>query len=1230
MTITAANILLLESERMTDTDDGGGRRTATVIPDGVQGNIFPKVSRADATAGRVNLRKVYGHVDVDTVETYAGAHAIITKPPTNAKISALLFTTRSEFDQRADAQDFVESYVVYGPESRMKLYGRQPVGARAVLIYQRTEETLPEVGEVYCLMHELSDGTILANQYIRVESIAHEVRTFEDEKGPYTYRVVTIGITQPITYAFAGPDTPPRISTEFRTGKVRTTSVADAARYYGAQPLAAAVTAGALSLTVPSIYAPIVPTTLRESALSLAEIGGAVSYEQAGTSFYLSIGGYPADGLYFPAGVYPGSVSAVGNGAAWPASEDGAGTLTFANGAEAAIDYQYGIVQGGSAQGASGGVGWSADHAVQVSQPAHTHETTVTIGNRGTVYSLVLSPIPAPGTLSVDYRALGKWYRLRDETGDGTLSGQEAAWGTGTIDYINGGVVVTLGALPDVDSSVLCSWGSPVHYTQRVGAAVDAHTRMHQRLQLATVPIAAGSLALTFQYSGSPVTLTLSGDTASNANIQANVNPETGAVEIQYVGTLPDAGTTIAAAYSGESEAPSSPQPIIKQWSGDVFGLTALPLGEAVVPGSVRVTLPMIATATGGERTVTYAGAVACYDDGAGNLRVKDNAQLFSNQGYTPVFTGGGGGIAMPSTAVAKVLPDSIVGAINYSTGAVGIATATTCEANIWIPALGVRAGTWQVVTVAAATRTADGSTTHTASASYRPAAATSTAASINQSFTQVAAPLYFDLTTTVGDMVVPGSVVFRIGAAVDGEANRYVDRSGSIVRNVDITTGSGTVCGTINYLTGEVQVTSYPSGSVTGAVSVSSCLTGFGEFSADRVQWRTAGSPVRAGSLYVQAVAEDGTLISGTSDASGNITGALCEGVCNQEFGVAIVRFGNWEVKAGNEGQPWYNADNIDPDDNSRVWKPRLVMPSTLRYSAVVTTNVALDPSLLGLDPVRLPIDGRVPIFRPGGLAVVHHTGAVALPNPAVAGATYSAGRTGLSDIWLVDSGGVRINPALYTYNLSAGTVTMADPLTLTGIGQPLSLRHRISDMVLVSDATIDGRIDIASPLANSYDTSAFISSALMFGDLYARVSHVFDQQTWLDHWLDAVEGLGADAQYNDVLYPLEVLNSGAITERWRVEFTSSTAFRCYGENSGLIATGNTGADFGPVNPLTLEPYFVIRSGGWGSGWGVGQQLRFNTHAAGAPMWMARTILPGAALTADSIDVQLRGDVDA
>ena len=39
MTITSTDIKLLASERMTDTSDGGGRRTSNVIPDGVAGNI---------------------------------------------------------------------------------------------------------------------------------------------------------------------------------------------------------------------------------------------------------------------------------------------------------------------------------------------------------------------------------------------------------------------------------------------------------------------------------------------------------------------------------------------------------------------------------------------------------------------------------------------------------------------------------------------------------------------------------------------------------------------------------------------------------------------------------------------------------------------------------------------------------------------------------------------------------------------------------------------------------------------------------------------------------------------------------------------------------------------------------------------------------------------------------------------------------------------------------------
>ena len=110
---------------------------------------------------------------------------------------------------------------------------------------------------------------------------------------------------------------------------------------------------------------------------------------------------------------------------------------------------------------------------------------------------------------------------------------------------------------------------------------------------------------------------------------------------------------------------------------------------------------------------------------------------------------------------------------------------------------------------------------------------------------------------------------------------------------------------------------------------------------------------------------------------------------------------------------------------------------------------------------------------------------------------------------------------------------------------------------------------------------------------------------------------------------YPIEVLNTGTVSERWRIQFTSSTAFQVIGQNLGVIAIGSTTADLQPINSLTSLPYFTLRKNGWGLGWSVGNQLRFDTVGATAPIWLARTVLPGATLAGDSFDAQLRGDVD-
>ncbi|MDP3519818.1 MAG: hypothetical protein Q8S02_04280 [Hydrogenophaga sp.] len=243
--------------------------------------------------------------------------------------------------------------------------------------------------------------------------------------------------------------------------------------------------------------------------------------------------------------------------------------------------------------------------------------------------------------------------------------------------------------------------------------------------------------------------------------------------------------------------------------------------------------------------------------------------------------------------------------------------------------------------------------------------------------------------------------------------------------------------------------------------------------------------------------------------------------------------------------------------------------------------------------------------------------------------------GRADLAELWLVDADGDKVPTTKYVVNLAAGSVTMAADLDLTGYTQPLTARHRIEEMQLLSDVQINGQLSLTAPLSRAFPLGSYVSSALLFGDMAASVPVLFDQGSWTGVWSDEPIGGAATAQYNDVDYPIEVLNNGAQTDRWRIHFTtgnpvSGTAqFQVISEIMGVIATGNTGSDCAPINPLTGEPYFVIRADGWGLGWSAGNQLRHNTQGASAPIWIARTVLPGATLNGDVFHLALRGDTD-
>jgi hypothetical protein len=485
------------------------------------------------------------------------------------------------------------------------------------------------------------------------------------------------------------------------------------------------------------------------------------------------------------------------------------------------------------------------------------------------------------------------------------------------------------------------------------------------------------------------------------------------------------------------------------------------------------------------------------------------------------------------------------------------------------------------------------------------------------------AAPLIIDLAPTTVEPIVAGSVAFTMDAS-----QYYDDGSGNLYRDKDSATGVGTLCGEINYQTGIATINTYPALSDT-TVTLNSLLTKDGGFTPSGYFFRTPGAPVRDGSFNMRATLPDGTLLTAQAANNGDIIDTLIDGTIDTTVGVVRLAFGEMVTAAGNEEEPWYNAANVDESGN--IWKPTGVLPETALYNCVVYSFLPLDADLLGIEPIRLPLDGRVPIFKAGNIAVVHHTANEQLPNPVSAGEVVTLSRGALALVDIRDQAGELLPETLYTLNLAAGTITFSDPLDLTGYTQPLVAYHRIEDMVLIAEAQINGLIRTVGPITHDYPaTETQISTAIIFGDLAARIVRSFTQKTWDNVWRDERSGDDTSAKYDDLNYPIMLTNKGSIAQRWAIKFNSSTTFDVISERLGVIASGTTGSDVAPINPATDVPYFTIDSRGWGSGWSTGNVLRFDTSAANAPMWIARTTMQGPVEEpTDDFIIQIRGDAN-
>ena len=1224
MPITENDIKLLQSARMTDTADGGGRMTGNVVQSGVDNNIFDDVPNLHRVYGNVSLRKVFAAVLTDTTDKYLGSRVIIDEPPADANIDVTLFGASSLFDTRDEAKSRLEAYLTSGAPYQGLLYGPHIVGMMTVLLFQRLDRDVPAIGETLLLRKEVLG--VETEQYVRVTSVTSEDLTFTDDKGDYTRRVVTCSIGDALRYDFEGWE--PRRSDSGLTygalARLFTTRVANAAQYYGIRPLDTAASVGAYNIKADSAYSALVPSAQIETPLvDLNGAGTNVGYALTGTTIaYTSSTPFTTTvSLSLGAGVAPGTLQLV-LPSANTITDTGYGVLVVGGVEVGAVDYENGIAVLSNAlyNTTSGSIQVSYQLGAAIPLSLQSDYIPVTVEGRSLTYVTALSTIPAAGTLSISYLVGGKWYVIRDR-GDGIIKGLSAGLGAGSVNSATRSVTVTLGALPDVGSHIILQWG---------------------RAESATVLTPEGSLtsdaklvfstpSLLGDYTAD-VTVSWNDGTAKSFGWTDGGTP-TGsggtfrAQGLSVVGiefdVLPPTGTVVTA--TGNTRATT--ESAYSAASTTSFTLPAPPLR-----GSVRMNVSVVQVFN----VADWSGFQTCLAIAA-STPYQSIAWSNSNRTATITFSvtlvDEGGVLRCAGSGQQPYAHGRLdLGTVNYTTGVVTIPATPVTHGAAWE---GPSVHGWKV--------TGEGLGAEWVNFQGTRSATTTVAAQTTSVTYRTGALVPFSLTWTVNELQVGvrgvpaghvlSSLTFNLGT------NTYRRDGSQLLANPSPLTGAGTAVGTVS--ANAAVLTTWPAlatNAVTqfAAVASKSAAASADVYFADRMVFRAPNAPLRPGSFTVQGRLADysggaSTTFSVTADEDGVISTADLVGFV--EFSTGICHLFARASGAESLGlpqiprPPWMDPVVSGAAGYPTAWKPGRLVTSSVTFNAVAYSYLPLDANILGLDPVRLPSDGRVPIFKAGRVVVVHNTVKMS-PATVSNSQTVNSGRTLLSRIRVWGNDGLEITSG-FTKNLDAGAITFTN---VAGYSQPVVVEHRIEDEALCADAQITGDLRLSRPLTHNYpaDTS-YVSSAYIAGTLQAATQDSFAQEAWTNVWSDSRIGTPILAQYNDTANPIVVTNAGAITERWALIFTSNTAFNVVGEEVGQIITGNTSAVLAPVNPATGVPYFTLQPAGWGSGWVAGNMLRFNTSGASFPLWIARTVRQSASAPpgTDKMTISIRGDID-
>lgn len=1179
--LSASNLLIYPSVRMRKTDDGGGLMTGTPLT-GAVNEMFDPTSEVERVNGGFDARLVYPAVLTTDKSKMYGAYTMVGQAPTMQNVSIIIFKGDHYGEQYDEFLPRVEAYSTPTIESNMTPLGRQLSGSKTVQAYIRTNDELPKVGERYCLYNKSTDNY----EYFRIASIASRTRTFTDSSGDFQRLVVTMTTTDSLSSTFQGMDYPVR-SKNTSDVQILETQISDSSQYYGIKSLSANATAGSATVTLSSVYEQLVPTSTTNTAYADEVPADNELFIPLNTSQTLHSGWLSGGNYYLPYAVVPGSVTLGGY------EDDGNGNLV--NGANSiAIDYENGIIYSVP----SGSNTLTGTIAAKASNFAYSTYIPIDQTNQQTEWAPLFDPIPAYGSASISYLVGGTWYTIKDR-GDYTLVNGDGE----QVGIINsdGSCTVSLDDLPDAGSNIVVAWTPKDYYRtindNDVGTTVSPETTEGSTVILQSNgdsrPIVPESVSVSFSDGDTTKTATDDGSGNLTGDITGVISYSEGIISSADIST--NEVTCTCKRYSATKK--NSNIQIVSNTDGSFSGT----LGQNIVKGSVLVYL----VCTG-------------YVDSTG-IRTKYNVSrswgLTGQGGYarfgwnstysksTTIYTGSGSAsqlVAMIDDGNGGLMinGERITGTIDYSTGVFsgkfapsGLLALARSDATANLNLSGAKA--------LGVTRVNNRSVR---SISYF-------------TFDSYATAIYLDDSTEVDDTFIfeTGINQFNIlktkrqpcfavlnSWKFDANGTTLYEQNGTVYKTYSSSDGFSDSVGTLD-ATGYLNISD--SSIDTSNLKITQGVYCYGIDKVTTISGRSPASPVVPQSITVYAVQGDETL-SATADADGNFQGDF-SGTVNYQTGFFTVA----------------DADGFSAEQ--------------LRLNCTTEAYLPLAQSLIGVDAVRLRPDGKTPIYREGDTVVIHNRASHDLGTAHTGGDTESVGRDDIDRIAIKDANNVDVDATLYDYDLDAGTITWVADLDLSAYTMPLTAYTSREELNRITKLDINGTLTLQNPLARDYPAEgSHVSSCLVTGTLQAIATEPFSQKTWTDVWSDQRIGDEILAKLNVNDYPITLSNDGAVTQDWMIRFDSSTQFKLYAKDLGLIGQFDVLTDLAPTNPATNKPYFTIPKDAFtasdgSSAWAAGNCIRFNTTGTNIPTWVIKTIQPTTQEQEgnDTFDICFRGD---